>query len=190
MSRLREAAASDRGVTLIEVLVATAIGLFVIGAGMGMFISAVKSQPRAASHADAVQTAQTAMERMTRELRQGSSVTATPTQLVIDTYVDAATCGGAAAANAIPCRVTYTCASGACTRTVAQPDGSAPGAARTVITGLSANDVFSSSTNCPDPPGVEPPPPNFVGVSLALAGGDGRNAITLSDGVWLRNGCL
>ena len=191
MRRLREKASEDRGLSLVELLIAMAIGLVVIGGAMSMFISSVKSEPRAASHATAVQTAQTAMERMTRELRQGSSVvTATATQLAMVTYVDAATCGGLAAANAISCRVTYTCTAGSCTRTVAQPNGSLPGTARTVITGLTSNNVFSyvpnsaGSSNCG---ATAAGTLTYVCVNLSLRGSDGKNAITLSDGVGLRN---
>jgi Tfp pilus assembly protein PilW len=191
MRRLRETASEESGISLIELLVAMMIGLVVIGGAMSMMISSVRSQPRAASEASAVQTAQTTMERMTRELRQGSSVVAsTANQLSMITYVDAATCGGAAAATAISCRVSYTCTAGICTRTVAQPDGSSPGPAKTVIKGLTNSNIFSyvpnsgGSSSCG---ATAVGALTYVCVSLALADSDGHNAVTLSDGVGLRN---
>ncbi len=112
------------------------------------------------------------MERMTRELRQGATVqTATATQLSIVTYVHSQTCGGSSASTAIPCRVTYTCTAGACTRTEAKPDGTSPGPAVTVVSGLQNSNVFTYSPNSRAPA--------YVGVSFAFAAG-GQNAITLS----------
>jgi prepilin-type N-terminal cleavage/methylation domain-containing protein len=190
MRRLRQTARAESGMSLIELLVAMSIGIVVIAGGAKMLVAAVKSQPRAASHATAVQTAQTAMDRMTRELRQGSSVvTATASQLAMITYVDAGTCGGAASSTAISCRVTYACASGTCTRTVSQPNGSSPGTPTTVVKGLSSSNVFSyvpntgGSSNCA---ATGSGTLSYVCVNLVFNGSDGRNAITLSDGVALR----
>jgi Tfp pilus assembly protein PilW len=191
MGRLRGRGSEEVGWTLIEMLVAMMISLVVIGGAVTVFVGAIKAEPHAASQATGVQTAQTAMERMTRELRQGSSVvTATATQLAMVTYVDNATCGGAAAATAISCRVTYTCATGACTRVVAQPNGSSPGSATTVIKGLTTNSVFSYVPNTGGSSSCGATGSGalaYVCVNLVLAANDGRNAVTLTDGVGLRN---
>ncbi|HYP55577.1 MAG TPA: hypothetical protein VEQ41_04655, partial [Solirubrobacterales bacterium] len=94
------------------------------------------------------------------------------------TYVKAATCGGASATTSIPCRVTYKCSGSTCTRQVAQPNGSAPGAAVQVVSGLTSANVFSYT---PSPPAA----PTYVGVTFAL---DAEGApVTLGDGVALRN---
>src|SRR3954452_11055671 len=180
-ARGRAIAAGSGGFTLPELLIATVIGLVVIGGAVGVMTAGVSSQPRLGSQAASIQQARTTMERITRELRQGSSVpTATASQLSIVTYVKSATCGGAAASTAIACRVTYTCSSGACSRTVARPDGTAPGPAATVVSGLSSTNVFSYT-----PPTSTTPP--SVGVTLSLGSQGANHGITLSDAAVLRN---
>ena len=95
METRRAIATETGGFTLPELLIATVLGLIVIGAAVGAMTVGVNSQPRLNSQAASVQQARTTMERITRELRQGSSVpTATASQLSIVTYVNSATCGG------------------------------------------------------------------------------------------------
>jgi Tfp pilus assembly protein PilW len=185
MGRLRDTAGSEDGWTLVEMLVAASLGLIIVGAALSMFTGGLKSQPRAASQAAGVQQAQTAMERMTRELRQTSAVIGTPTsaQITVSTYVDDATCGGAPGSIAIRCQVTYSCSGGACTRTVAQSNGSAPGPARTVVSGMSSNNVFTYAA-------ATTTAPAYIYVNLAFPDNGGHNAITLSDAVALRNVAL
>lgn len=182
LSRPCKAAAAlrrdERGFTLIELLVATGVGLVVVGGALMFFITGVRSEPRTASKVAAIQQARVTLDRITRELRQGlETPTATPSKLAIVTYVKAATCGGAGASTSIPCRVTYSCAGEACTRTVAQPDGSAPGAAVRVVEGLTSPNVFAYSPSLA---------PTYVGVSFSF-GTDGSEPFTLGDGVALRN---
>ncbi len=179
--RARTTSTDDRGFTLPELLVATVLGLLVIGAAVTAFTGAIQSQPRVNSQAAAIQRARTTMERITRELRQGSSVpSASASQLSIITYVHSATCGGAASNASISCRVSYSCSGGTCTRTEAKPDGTSPGPAVQVVTGLSTSNVFSYT-----PPSSNAPA--YVGVTLALPAQGGTDAITLSDGSALRN---
>jgi prepilin-type N-terminal cleavage/methylation domain-containing protein len=116
------------GFTLPELLIATVLGLLVVGVAATVFTAAVRSQPGLARRGDAISQARFTMERLIRELRQGATVyTATPTQLSFTTYVDSASCGGAHSSSAIVCRVSYTCTATACTRVEAQPDGTGPG---------------------------------------------------------------
>ena len=172
--RARTITAEERGFTLPELLMATVLGLLVIGAAVTAFTSAIQSQPRINSQAAAIQQARTTMERITRELRQGSSVpSASASQLSIVTYVHSATCGGAASNSSISCRVTYSCSAGACTRTEAQPDGTSPGPAVQVVSGLSSTNVFSYT-----PPTSTAPA--YVGVTLAFPAKGGTDAINLT----------
>ena len=177
----RSISADDRGFTLPELLVATVLGLLVIGAAVTAFTSTIQSQPRINSQAAAIQQARTTMEQITRELRQGSSVpSASTSQLSVVTYVHSATCGGATSNTSISCRVSYSCSGGTCTRIEAKPDGTAPGSPVQVVAGLSSDNVFAYT-----PPSATSPA--YVGVTLALPAKGGSDAITLSDGAALRN---
>ncbi len=168
----------ERGFTLVELLVAMVLGFVVIGGGVMMFTAGIRSQPRVDTQAAAIQQARTSMERMIRELRQGSSVpTANGSTLAVVTYVRDATCG----ATTPMCRVTYTCAAGTCTRAVAHPDGTSPGPAVRVVQGISNSTAVFAYTPPTATTGAS------VGVTLAFAGEDGSNAITLSDAATLRN---
>src|SRR5665811_836960 len=171
---------SERGYTLIELLVAATVGMVVLGGAVTVFVGAVRSEPRTAEQVTAIQQGRVALERITRELRQGTDVTtATASQLAVVTYVKQASCAGAPASSSIACRVTYTCTAGACSRVVAEPDGSAPGAATEVIGGLSTTEVFSYSPSATDP--------DYVGVSLQFDADRGGAPVALADGVTLRN---
>jgi Tfp pilus assembly protein PilW len=174
--RLAQRCRGQDGFTLTELLMATVLAMVVLGAGVTVFTASIRNQPKATTQASAIQETRTVMERMIRELRQGSSVvSASPSQLAFITYAPSATCEDGS-----PCRVTYACSGGTCTRTEANPDGAAPGAPVQVIAGVSSGEVF---TYVPPTETV----PASVGVSLALPARDGSNAITLEDAATLRN---
>jgi type II secretory pathway pseudopilin PulG len=182
MQRARKAASALRreepGLTLVELLIAATVGLVVVGGALAMLAGAIRSEPRTASKVVAIQQARSAVDRITRELRQGlETPTAMESELAIVTYVKAATCGGVPASTSIPCRVTYKCSAGKCTRTVAQPNGSAPGPTVQVVSGLTSSNTFTYSPSKIDP--------TYVGVTFALDS-DGQ-PVVLSDGVALRN---
>ena len=110
---------------MIELLLVITLSLIVIGGTVGVLIAGMRSEPRIAERTADIQAARVAMERLTREIRQGATVTtATGSTIALVTNVNSATCGGAHAAEARPCRVTYACTSGKCTRTEVNPDGS------------------------------------------------------------------
>lgn len=179
LDRVIGRAGGQEGFTLPELLMATVLGLLVVGVAATVFSAAVRSQPGLTKRGDAISQARFTMERLTRELRQGGSVyTATPTQLSFVTFVDSATCGGAHSSTAIACRVTYTCTT-ACTRVEAKPDGTGPGGAVTVVSGLSSGNVFSYSPSTTAP--------TYIGATFTFPGQNGDDAITVSDGAALRN---
>lgn len=166
--------------TLIELLVAAMIGMVVLGGAVTVFIGAVRSEPRTADKVGSIQEGRWAVERMTRELRQGVDVeTATATTLELVTYVKQSSCAGGAASSSIPCRVVYDCEEGACTRTVAEPDGSASGPTVQVVDGLSSNEVFAYS-------GEPEADPEFAEVRLSFTSREG-GPVVVADGVALRN---
>jgi len=164
--------------TLVELLIASTMGLVVVGAALSMFVSGVRSEPRTASKVAAIQQARFTLDRMTRELRQGLSVEVpTSTELEMVTYVKEVSCGGVVSSTSIPCEVTYDCEGEICTRTVAQPDGSAPGSPTQVVEGLASPEVFD-----PEPALA----PIYIGVDFAIAT-ETEDPVELSDGVALRN---
>lgn len=169
------------GLTLTELLVAAALGLMVIGSAATVFVGSIHNQPRIADRGADIQQARTTMERMTHEIRQAwEAPVATSAQLSILTYVKSSVCGGATSSTSIPCRVTYTCSAGSCTRVEALPNGSAPGPASTVVTGLSNSLVFSYAPSSATP--------SEVGITLTFPAEEGGDdAITLQDGVGFRN---
>jgi Tfp pilus assembly protein PilW len=177
--RVAALAREESGWTLTELLVATGIGLALIGSATFVFTAAIQSQPRAAARGAQVEDARVAMERMTRELRQAWDVsTATSSQIAVLTYVQKATCGGASATTARACKVTYTCTTTACSRVEANPDGTAPGPAVQVVSGIAGPAVFTYSPDTTTP--------TFVGVRMVFPADAGDDAITLSDGIALR----
>ena len=170
----------EEGFTLVEALVAIGLSMLIIGAAVQMFTAAGSSQPRESSRAGQIQGARTAIDRMTRELRQGSSVpVATSSQLSMITYVNAASCAGAPSTTSIQCRVTYACSGSACTRSVANTNGTGGGSAKTVVSGLGSPAIFTYSPSSANP--------TYVGVHLVFPADSGDDAVTLDDGVALRN---
>jgi len=175
--RLRE---EQTGFTLVELLVAMTTAMVVLGGAVMLFTGSLQGQSSLQARAFGVEQARTAMDQIVRELHQGSTViTATASQLTLITYVHKASCGGASSSTAISCRVTYTCASGSCTRTERNPDGTGSGGAVQAVSGLASSNVFSYSPSATAP--------TYVGVTLPLAPQPGQNAVTLDDGAALGN---
>jgi Tfp pilus assembly protein PilW len=189
------AVSSEGGWTLVEMLVATVLGLIVIGAGVTVFTASIGNQPRIDQRAAQIQQARTMSERLTRELRQGSNASsADPAHLMILTYTphtQGTSCGSTAGVGTsveIRCRIFYACSTaGSCTRTecsqavLTPPVGPTTGCgpATTVVTGLMTNSVFTFSPRIPGQA--------YVAVHLAYAAENGNDAITIDDGVALRN---
>jgi type II secretory pathway pseudopilin PulG len=175
-------AGDERGFTLVETLVGLLLAVLIAGGAMAMVSFATTTQPKTTKRAVQLQQGRTMIEQVTRELRQGETVTsAATTGLQILTSVNNVTCGGAYAATAITCRVIYACTSTSCQRTVKNPDGTGSGTAKTVVNGISGPNVFTYSPSVTDP--------TYVGVRLvypSTSAADGE-AVTLSDGVALRN---
>jgi prepilin-type N-terminal cleavage/methylation domain-containing protein len=180
----RRPIASDGGFTLPELLIATVIGLLVVGGAVTVFSAAVRSQPNVRDRNAAIQQARTMTEGLTRELRQGSNATSTAGgNLAILTYVPRTSCGSTSVGPATRCKIFYSCTAGACARSECPPSftavGPGCGLTRTVVTGLADDNVFAVS---PRVPGEA-----YVSVRLAFPAANGEDAITLQDGVALRN---
>jgi type II secretory pathway pseudopilin PulG len=178
---------SDGGITIVELLVYMVMLGLLAAAGAALLITAVKSEPRIASRTDAIQQARVLQERFARELRQSYLVKQTPaptsSQITFGTYLRRTSCGGSPQTNvtqtAIACQVSYSCASGTCTRTETNPDGSSTPLVQRVIAGLSSDAVFGYSPSATSP--------DYVTMRLVFPAAGGDDAITLEDGVDLRN---
>lgn len=180
LAMVRGRLAAADGFTLIELLVAAAVALVIIGGSVGVVTAGLRSEPRIAERTADIQAARVAMERLTREVRQGSLVTtATSSQLSVVTNVNSATCGDAASAAARLCRVTYVCSAGQCTRSEADPDGAGASTPVVVVRGISADPVFTYTPSAASP--------TYVGVALEFPAREGDDSITLTDGVTMRN---
>src|SRR4051794_12090177 len=146
---VRMGGGSEAGYTLVELLVASLMGVIVCGAVGSLVISAMRAQPRISERAQSISTARWALERMTREIRNGIAVD--PAHVEADevsfrTYVRRTTCGGTSIpASSVPareCQVTYRCTATKCSRIEAAP-GSVTGPERTIFEGIDSSDVFS-----------------------------------------------
>jgi Tfp pilus assembly protein PilW len=167
----------EGGFTLPELLMASMLGLLVVGVAATMFVAAVRSQPNLNTKGIRITQARVLAERMVRELRQGRTVyTATATQLSFLTHLYNASCGSASGGF---CRVTYTCTTGGtCTRVQAKPDGSSASSPATVVTGLANGNVFSYLTGSGGT--------NFVTVTFQYPAQNGGTGVKVSDGAALR----
>ena len=188
MTSLRRAFArslrAEEGFTLAELLTATMIMMIAFGAALIVLNMALRSQPRISDRANAIQDARVWVERLTRELRQGATVSGTPTssQLSFRTYVRHSSRGGSAAGASIQCLVTYTCTAGTCSRTESNLDGTG-GTTQQMVGGLQSSAVFTYTPSAAAP--------EYIGVTLTFPAtddpGETEDAITLRDGVNLRN---
>jgi type II secretory pathway pseudopilin PulG len=198
-SRLRELD-GEAGMTLIELLVATIMGLIVVGGATAMLISAVRDQPKQQQQAENINTARFELERMTREIRNGVSVTASSSNSVsFVAQLRRTSCGGSVpssqTAPAIQCQVLYSCTTSACTRTERDVGATSGGVTTTIVTGIDSAEVFcfvpsanADPTECGSAQSGESP--TFVGITLNVPNPSGPGSLTVSDGASLRSATL
>jgi prepilin-type N-terminal cleavage/methylation domain-containing protein len=195
----RRLASEQAGYTLIELLVASAMGVVLLGAIGTMLVSAMRTQPKVSKRAANVSDARWVTERLTREIRNGIAVDRfTPTSVSFRTYVRRTACGGsgilASGTPAIRCEVTYTCDTTSCSRLEAN-EGVYTGTPTTVFRGINSSNVFCyvPSTNTDSltcGPARAGTPPTYVGITLRIPNPSGPVALTVSDGASLRNATL
>lgn len=185
MSRLRSRFGDRQaGLTLVELLVASAMSVIIVGAACMMLISAVRDQPKLSQKDQSITTARYVLERMTREIRNGTLIyRAAPSELAMRTQVRHTTCGSAtqlknASEPSRECRVTFRCTPTECTRTETEPSVSTGGTPTTVIGGLDSGEVFNYEPTYQEP--------NYVGVTLHIANPEGEGDLAVSDGAGLR----
>ena len=186
MRRLLNRGRGEDGFTLVELLVASMMGVVVMGAVASLVISAVKDQPKISKQSQNITTARWVLERLTHELRNGVAVSkATANEVSFEGYVRHSTCGGTGAlagtSPAIKCQVTFTCTTTSCSRRESLP-GTISGIPSPIFTGIDSSEVFSYAPN--------PSQPTYVRVTLRLPNPSGTGALTVSDGASLRNATL
>jgi len=187
MRRLRE---DEGGVTLVELLVGAAMGIVLMGAVATLVVSALKFQPQITGKAENVSGARWVLERMTRELRSGERIeVGEPSKVVFIGYSRRSPCGSTTVlpegTPSIPCKITYSCTTTACSRTESPP-ASAAGAGTTQIlySGINSNQVFTYQ------PAGDPTKATYVKVKLRVPDPKGSGSLTISDGASLRNATL
>lgn len=174
----RRLAREERGFTLVELLLGLVMGLIVASAVLTFSEAGYRSQVATMDLTGALSQQREGMERMTREIRQASSLTLTSSQVVdMDTYVRGAS------GNAELRRVRYDCSSAEVCRRQEGPVGGALSANAVAIVGVVQNaDVFD-----PEPDLY----PSFVAVAVRVrtkgTADSPRRVVTLRDGVQLRN---
>lgn len=186
--------------TLVEVLVALIMGTIVVGGATSMLISAVRQQPEQQQQAQSISTARVQLERMTREIRNGTSVTtAGSTGVSFVARVRREACGGGVQASAstpsIECQIVYSCTTTSCTRTELAVGATSGGTATTIVTDIDSDAVFCfvpSSNTDPSECGPAKPgtPPTYIGITLSVPNLSERGHLTISDGASLRSATL
>jgi type II secretory pathway pseudopilin PulG len=184
MRRLR-GVDSEGGFTLIELMVAAALGVIVMGGVVTLVIATMKAQPKISQEAQNVTTARWVLERFTREIRNGIVVDKTsPSSVSFKAYVRRSACGGSGTLTsttpAIKCEVTYTCTTTYCTRLEAAPDVYTGTPVR-IFQGINSSEVFSWEPSTT---------PTYIKATLRLPDPSGGGAFTVSNGASLRNATL
>jgi type II secretory pathway pseudopilin PulG len=170
--------AREEGFTLPELLMAAALLIGLLAVMAASLTVVAGTQPRIADRSAQIQEGRAMIERLTRELREGSNLQApTASSLSFLTFVRTQTCDDSAppvssSTPAIQCQVTYVCTDGTCTRQ------QGTGIPVELVDGLRSSQVFSYS------PTIEP---NHVTVTLEYPGEDGGESVTFRDGAALRN---
>jgi Tfp pilus assembly protein PilW len=185
IARLRRQG-GEGGFTLVELLVASTMGVVVMGAVVSLVISAVRHQPKISKEAQNITTARWVLDRLTHELRNGIAVKeGTASKVSFEGYVRRSTCGGAtnlpASSPAIKCRITYECSTTACSRTETAPE-TTTGVARQIFSGIDSNQVFTYVPNAAEA--------TYVKVTLRLPDPGGTGSLVISSGASLRNATL
>jgi type II secretory pathway pseudopilin PulG len=190
----------EAGMTLIELLVAMIMGIIVVGGATSMLISAVRVQPQQQEQAEGISTARFELERMTREIRNGTSVTvANPSNVSFVARVRRTTCGGSvptsASAPSIQCQIVYGCTTTSCTRIERTVGSTSGGVPTTIVSGIDSSSVFcfvpsanADPTECGPAKGGTSP--TYIGLTLSVPNPRGSGHLTISDGASLRGATL
>ncbi len=179
---------SEDGFTLVEMLVAMAMGLLVTLAAVMFLISIMHRQPKTTSSADVIGNARNAIEKITDDVRVGEKATTLqPSELKVH-----ARCSQVGSTGNGECEVAYSCflepgkTTYGCQRSVSG------GPAVAVVSGLASGDVFcvyptpDASSECGPEEGGDPA--KYVGIKVELPNYEESQGHTvLEDGAALHN---
>jgi prepilin-type N-terminal cleavage/methylation domain-containing protein len=178
ITRLRR---DQRGFTLVELLVAMPLALLLVFAALNLYRVAANGQSATGNRSEAVQSARSALERMTRELRQVGppvGVSLSPVRFTSSQVMDYTTWTRPAGGTSVQRNVRYDCSEGRCMRSEG-PVGGALGTPALVVDGVQNLDVFD-----PRPDVLYP---DYVAIKLNVRVKGQSRPITVTDGVALRN---
>ncbi len=190
----------EAGMTLIELLVAMIMGVIVVGGATAMVISALRAQPQQQEQAESNSAPPFELERMTREIRNGTSVTvASANNVSFVARVRRTTCGGTVPTStstpSIPCQIVYSCTTTSCTRIEREVGSTSGGAPTTIIADIDSSSVFcfvpsanADPTECGPAKGGTAP--TYIGLTLSIPNPRGSGHLTISDGASLRGATL
>ena len=170
-STLIERLRRDDGFTLIELLVVMAMGIVIFGATVGFYQVVVNRTADTTARANTLGASRTAMERITRDIREGKS----------------ATIGGGGSSLTIvtpTARVIYSCTSGSCTRSTQTLAGAATGTPERVIGNLNTSTIVFASVTLVGAPHAS------VRVTLNSTPEGRETPIALTEDATVRNDCI
>jgi hypothetical protein len=165
----------ERGdITLLELLVAAPMALILLVATLNIHVASSREQQRGDSRAHALVEERGGLERMTRELRQATSITP-----VSSTIADAELWlrppdGG----EAVKRRVRYDCSRQTCERSEGAAGGSL-GQPAVIVPDVLNADVFDYQPDLVNP--------DYLTITIEVRVAGATNPISLHDGVALRN---
>jgi Tfp pilus assembly protein PilW len=166
---------SERGMSLVELLVVMPMMAIVLLSIYALNNVGVKSQRETSDRVSTMQRQENGLERMTREMRQAVGFTPVSSQVIdAETYVRP-TSGG----SSVQKRVRYECQTGSCVRYEGPSGGALTSGPETVVTSVRNADIFFFEPNNVNP--------NFVTVKLEIGVKGATNPITLDGGFALRN---
>jgi len=165
----------ERGVGLIELLTVLPMLAVVLLGIYALYNVGAKSQQETNNRVQSLLQQQNGLERITREMRQATSVTPVSSQ-VLDAVTWVRPTSGAAS---VQRRVRYDCSSGTCNRWEGPAGGSFDTGPVPVITDVQNADVFSLEPNSVDP--------TYVVTRVEVRVRNANNPITLDGGFSLRN---
>lgn len=173
--RLRARLRDESGFQLIELMLVASLLSIVLGAVLALVDVTGQTAPRHVERGQRIREAETAVDRITRDIRAAKSVTVTSPQ-VIDLVEQVRTGGSGTQYRSVRLNCS---AAQTCVRTEG-PEGGPLSQPETLVVGVANTDVF------------EPSPaagaPQYVGVKVALDLGTGSKPYYVNDGAALRNG--